>query len=76
MGIMSNVKFVVLRIQELEANIELLKAEALVLKAQLSALAQSPSDEPEKTPDTMSQESYDRVLKDAMARLQDVEKKI
>ena len=71
---MSNVKFVVLRIQELEANIELLKAEALVLKAQLSALA--PSDEPEKTPDTMSQESYDRVLKDAMARLQDVEKKI
>ena len=76
MGIMNNIKFVVLRIQELDANVKILEAEALVLKAQLAALVQSSGDEGEKTPDTMSQESYDRVLKDAMARLQDVEKKI
>jgi hypothetical protein len=73
---MNNIKFVVLRIQELDANVRILEAEALVLKAQLAALVQSSGDEGEKTPDTMSQESYDRVLKDAMARLQDVEKKI
>ena len=73
---MTNVKFVVLRIQELEANIKILEAEALVLKSQLVAIAQQSGDEGEKAPDTMSKESYDRVLKDAMQRLEDVEKKI
>lgn len=76
MGIMTNVKFVVLRIQELEANIKILEAEALVLKSQLVAIAQQSGDEAEKDLDTMSKESYDRVLKDAMQRLEDVEKKI
>ena len=73
---MTNVKFVVLRIQELEANIKILEAEALVLKSQLVAIAQQSGDEAEKDLDTMSKESYDRVLKDAMQRLEDVEKKI
>ena len=81
----SNMRFAIGRLAEVEQSIELLKAEALVLKSQVHALVHSletgasgPEAIAAVEPSTeqMSKEGYERVMDNALHRLDEIEKKI